>query len=83
MRNSRFEEHRDQKAIKSFPAKPIGTSWALTGESTKQPFAFEAIREMYRSIFGVVSFGKVDRFRSEIQLVGRPVRGSKLYLAPK
>ncbi|GFX78191.1 uncharacterized protein TNCV_5135381 [Trichonephila clavipes] len=45
-------------------------------ESTKLPlFVFEAVREIYRSIFGVASFKKVDRFRSEIQLAGHPVRG--------
>ncbi|GFT04692.1 uncharacterized protein TNCV_334411 [Trichonephila clavipes] len=52
-----------------------GPPAALTGESTKLPFVFEAVREIYRSIFGVASFKKVDRFRSEIQLAGHPVRG--------
>ncbi|GFT18380.1 hypothetical protein TNCV_3216491, partial [Trichonephila clavipes] len=47
----------------------------LTGESIKLPFVFEAVREIYRSIFGVATFEKVDRFRSEIQLAGHPVRG--------
>ncbi|GFU84109.1 hypothetical protein TNCV_4504091 [Trichonephila clavipes] len=52
-------------------------SAVLAGESTKLPFVFEAVREIYRSIFGVASFKKVDRFRSEIQLAGHPVRGLK------
>ncbi|GFX10394.1 uncharacterized protein TNCV_1867891 [Trichonephila clavipes] len=59
----------------------VGVMWKFgrgvisSGESTKLPFVFEAVREIYRSIFGVASFKKVDRFRSEIQLAGKPVRG--------
>ncbi|GFT75438.1 hypothetical protein TNCV_3394271 [Trichonephila clavipes] len=51
-----------------------GPPAALTGEGIKLPFVFEAVREIYRNIFGLASFEKVDRFRSEIQLVGHPVR---------
>ncbi|GFU93690.1 hypothetical protein TNCV_3497411 [Trichonephila clavipes] len=47
----------------------------LTGEGIKLPCIFEAVREIYRNIFGLASFEKVDRFRSEIQLAGHPVRG--------
>ncbi|GFX67999.1 uncharacterized protein TNCV_921001 [Trichonephila clavipes] len=61
----------------------VGVMWKFgrgvfsSGESTKLQFVFEAVREIYRSIFGVASFKKVDRFRSEIQLAGHPVRGLK------
>ncbi|GFW78001.1 hypothetical protein TNCV_2490451 [Trichonephila clavipes] len=52
-----------------------GPPAALTGEGIKLPCSFEAVREIYRNIFGLASFEKVDRFRSEIQLAGYPVRG--------
>ncbi|GFY12409.1 hypothetical protein TNCV_1798311 [Trichonephila clavipes] len=52
-----------------------GPPAALTGEGIKLPFVFEAVREIYRNIFGLASFEKVDRFQSEIQLAGHPVRG--------
>ncbi|GFS52902.1 hypothetical protein TNCV_3285981, partial [Trichonephila clavipes] len=70
-----FQKARGPKAIKSACKDQSGPPAALTGESTKLPFVFEAVREIYRSIFGVASFEKVDRFRSEIQLAGHPVRG--------
>ncbi|GFX67272.1 hypothetical protein TNCV_775291 [Trichonephila clavipes] len=51
-----------------------GPPAVLTGEGVKMPRIFEAVREIYRNIFGIASFEKVDRFRSEIQLAGHPVR---------
>ncbi|GFS82324.1 retrovirus-related Pol polyprotein from transposon 17.6 [Trichonephila clavipes] len=53
----------------------VQTDASNAGESTKLPFVFEAVREINRSLFGVASFKKVDRFRNEIQLAGHPVRG--------
>ncbi|GFV52676.1 hypothetical protein TNCV_2873471 [Trichonephila clavipes] len=47
----------------------------LTGEGIKLPCVFEAVREIYRNILATASFEKVDRFRSEIQLAGHPLRG--------
>ncbi|GFW25461.1 hypothetical protein TNCV_3721891 [Trichonephila clavipes] len=52
-----------------------GPPAALTGEGIKLRCASEAVREIHRNIFGLPSFEKVDRFRSEIQLAGHPVRG--------
>ncbi|GFV31966.1 hypothetical protein TNCV_4195281 [Trichonephila clavipes] len=49
-----------------------GPPAALTGEGIKLPFIFEAVRGIYRNIFGLASFEKVDRFQSEIQLAGHP-----------
>ncbi|GFU45628.1 uncharacterized protein TNCV_4223461 [Trichonephila clavipes] len=54
-----------------------GPPAVLTGEGIKLPCVFEAVREIYRNIFGFASFEKVDRFRSEIQLAGHPLRGLK------
>ncbi|GFV55906.1 hypothetical protein TNCV_1390221 [Trichonephila clavipes] len=54
-----------------------GPPAVLTGEGIKLPCIFEAVREIYRNIFGLASFEKVDRFRSEIELAGHPVRGLK------
>ncbi|GFV29181.1 hypothetical protein TNCV_4602131 [Trichonephila clavipes] len=47
----------------------------LTGEGIKLPCVFEAVCEIYRNILATASFEKVDRFRSEIQLAGHPLRG--------
>ncbi|GFU59987.1 hypothetical protein TNCV_3237731 [Trichonephila clavipes] len=52
-----------------------GPPAVLTGEGIKLPCVFEAVREIYRNIFGFASKEKVDRFRSEIQLAGHPLRG--------
>ncbi|GFS60266.1 RNase H domain-containing protein [Trichonephila clavipes] len=73
MRNLPFRRTQRPKSNK-VPSlqNQSGPPEALTGESTKQPSVFKAVREIHRSIFGVNNFGKVDRFRSEIQLAGRP-----------
>ncbi|GFW92414.1 transposase [Trichonephila clavipes] len=61
---------------KSFSPESLhGPPAALTGEGIKLSCIFEAVREIYRNIFGLASFEILDRFRSEIQLVGHPVRG--------
>ncbi|GFU95966.1 piggyBac transposable element-derived protein 4 [Trichonephila clavipes] len=53
-----------------------GPPAVLTGEGIKLPCVFEAVREIYRNILANASFEKVDRFRSEIQLAGHPLRGT-------
>ncbi|GFW65922.1 hypothetical protein TNCV_587481 [Trichonephila clavipes] len=76
MRNLPFRRTQRPKSNKLIPCKTnSGPPVALTGEGIKLPCIFEAVREIYRNIFGLASFEKVDRFRSEIQLAGHPVRG--------
>ncbi|GFV31484.1 hypothetical protein TNCV_3462901 [Trichonephila clavipes] len=78
MRNLPFRRTQRPKSNKTIPSKTnSGTPVALTGEDIKLPFDFKAVREIYRNIFGLASFEKVDRFRREIQLAGHPVRGLK------
>ncbi|GFW45994.1 hypothetical protein TNCV_3276121 [Trichonephila clavipes] len=75
MRNLPFRRTQRPKSNKLIPCKTnSGPPAALTGEGIKLPCIFEAVREIYRNIFGLASFEKVDRFRSEIQLAGHPVR---------
>ncbi|GFW33747.1 integrase catalytic domain-containing protein [Trichonephila clavipes] len=76
MRNLPFRRTQRPKSNKIIPCKTnSGPPAVLIGEGIKQPCIFEAVREIYRNIFGFASFEKVDRFRSEIQLAGHPVRG--------
>ncbi|GFW87257.1 integrase catalytic domain-containing protein [Trichonephila clavipes] len=73
MRNLPFRRTQRPKSNKTIPWKTnSGPPAALTGEGIKLPFVFEAVREIYGNIFGLASFEKVDRFRSEIQLAGHP-----------
>ncbi|GFS86435.1 hypothetical protein TNCV_513131 [Trichonephila clavipes] len=76
MRNLPFRRTQRPKSNKIIPCKTIsGPPAVLTGEGIKLPCVFEAVREIYRNILATASFEKVDRFRSEIQLVGHPLRG--------
>ncbi|GFX53648.1 hypothetical protein TNCV_1185761 [Trichonephila clavipes] len=76
MRNLPFRRTQRSKSNKTIPCKTnSGPPAALTGEGIKLPFVFEAVHEIYWNIFGLASFEKVDRFRSEIQSAGHPVRG--------
>ncbi|GFX76282.1 hypothetical protein TNCV_592451 [Trichonephila clavipes] len=76
MRNFPFRRTQRPKSNKIIPCKTnSGPPAALTGEGIKLPCIFEVVRKIYRNIFGLASFEKVDRFRSEIQLAGHPVRG--------
>ncbi|GFX07969.1 hypothetical protein TNCV_1236501 [Trichonephila clavipes] len=76
MRNLPFRRTQRPKSNKIIPCKTnSGSPVVFTGEGIKLPCIFEAVREIYRNIFGLASFEKVDRFRSEIQLEGHPVRG--------
>ncbi|GFS52687.1 hypothetical protein TNCV_45581 [Trichonephila clavipes] len=69
------------KSNKILPCKTIsGPPAVLTGEGIKLPCVFEAVREIYRNILATASFEKVDRFRSEIQLAGHPLRGLNLHI---
>ncbi|GFX45973.1 hypothetical protein TNCV_2163481 [Trichonephila clavipes] len=79
MRNVPFRRTQRPKSNKIIPCKTnSGPPAVLTGEGIKLPCIFEAVREIYGKIFGLASFEKVDRFRSEIQLAGHPVRGLKV-----
>ncbi|GFS95642.1 hypothetical protein TNCV_886001 [Trichonephila clavipes] len=79
MRNLPFRRTQRPKSNKILPCKTNpGPPEALTGEGIKLPYIFEAVREICRNIFGLACFEKVDRFRSEIQLAGHPVRGLKI-----
>ncbi|GFV76449.1 hypothetical protein TNCV_829291 [Trichonephila clavipes] len=79
MRNLPFRRTQRPKSNKIIPCKTnSGPPAVLTGEGIKLPFVFEAVREIYRNILVNASFEKVDRFRSEIQLAGHPVRGLTL-----
>ncbi|GFV69628.1 transposon Tf2-9 polyprotein [Trichonephila clavipes] len=76
MRNLPFRRTQRPKSNKIISCKTnSGPPAVLTGEGIKLPCIFEAVREIYRNIFGLASFEIVDRFRSEIQLAGHPVRG--------
>ncbi|GFW90566.1 hypothetical protein TNCV_566041 [Trichonephila clavipes] len=76
MRNLPFRRTQRPKSNKIIPCKTIsGPPAVLTGEGIKLPCVFEAVREIYRNILAAASFEKVDRFRSEIQLAGHPLRG--------
>ncbi|GFY09204.1 hypothetical protein TNCV_4663941 [Trichonephila clavipes] len=76
MRNLPFRRTQRPKSNKLIPCKTnSGPPAALTGEGIKLPCIFEAVREIYRNIFSLASFEKVDLFRSEIQLAGHTVRG--------
>ncbi|GFU24662.1 hypothetical protein TNCV_4755171 [Trichonephila clavipes] len=78
MRNLPFRRTQRPKSNKIIPCKTIsGPPAVLTGEGIKLPCVFEAVREIYRNIFGFASFENVDHFRSEIQLAGHPLRGLK------
>ncbi|GFW56489.1 hypothetical protein TNCV_1405941 [Trichonephila clavipes] len=79
MRNLTFRRTQRPKSNKIIPCKTnSGPPAVLTGEGIKLPCVFQAVREIYRNIFGFASFEKVDRFRSEIQLAGHPLRGLNL-----
>ncbi|GFU68253.1 uncharacterized protein TNCV_39631 [Trichonephila clavipes] len=78
MRNLPYRRTQRPKINKIIPCKTIsGPPVVLTGEGIKLPCVFEAVREIYRNIFGFARFEKVDRFRSEIQLAGHPLKGLK------
>ncbi|GFX82413.1 uncharacterized protein TNCV_2870941 [Trichonephila clavipes] len=80
MRNLPFRRTQRPKSNKIIPCKTnSGPPAVLTGEGIKVPCIFEAVCEIYQNIFGLANFEKVDRFRSEIQLAGHPVRGLKAF----
>ncbi|GFU09756.1 integrase catalytic domain-containing protein [Trichonephila clavipes] len=85
MRNLPFRRTQRPKSNKIIPCKTnSGPPAVLTGKDIKLPCIFEAVREIYRNIFGFASFEKVDRFRSENQLAGHPVRGlTRMQQRPK
>ncbi|GFT77940.1 hypothetical protein TNCV_788641 [Trichonephila clavipes] len=84
MRNLPFRRTQRPKSNKIIPCKTIsGPPAVLTGEGIKLPCVFEAVREIYRNIFGFASFEKVDHFRSEIQLAGHPLRGISIQPAQR